>query len=259
MKISHVTADSLAAAPGIRHAFLSRDGGVSRGIYAGLNCGLGSDDDPGHIQENRARAAQTVGVETHHLRTLYQVHSANVIDADHCYVDATPHADALVCTTPEIAIGVLAADCAPVLLADPQARVIGAAHAGWRGALGGIIESTVELMCDYGATIENINCAIGPCIGKESYEVGAEFMDKFIENSDNNNKFFKTSSIPGKFFFDLSSYTFCRLKAMGVSQISQLDFDTCSDQDRFFSYRRYMVNSEEDFGRGISLIGITDK
>lgn len=253
MKISHVTADSLAAAPGIRHAFLSRDGGVSRGIYAGLNCGLGSDDDPGHIQENRARAAQTVGVETHHLRTLYQVHSANVIDADHCYVDATPHADALVCTTPEIAIGVLAADCAPVLFADPQARVIGAAHAGWRGALNGVISATISAMLDRGAKTKQITAAVGPCIGPASYEVGPEFPAGFLKQNSANERFFAEKPNSDRLLFDLPAFVQFRLVESGIAGATITGEDTYTD-DSFFSYRRSCHREEPDYGRNLSVI-----
>ena len=257
--MSLIQSDLLINQPRIRHLFCTREGGVSSGVYSSLNCGFSSADDVENVRTNRDIALGQLEIPGARLVTSKQVHSAKAVYVGMPLGKTIPEADGLVTNKPGLVLGIITADCAPILMADSKVGVIGAAHAGWRGALGGIIESTVELMCDYGATIENINCSIGPCIGKESYEVGDEFMDKFIENSDNNNKFFKTSSIPGKFFFDLSSYTFCRLKAMGVSQISQLDFDTCSDQDRFFSYRRYMVNSEEDFGRGISLIGITDK
>ena len=257
--MSLIQSDLLINQPRIRHLFCTREGGVSSGVYSSLNCGFSSADDAENVRTNRDIALGQLEIPGARLVTSKQVHSAKAVYVGMPFGETAPEADGLVTNKPGLVLGIITADCAPILLADSTTGVIGAAHAGWRGALGGIIESTVKLMCDYGATIENINCAIGPCIGKESYEVGAEFMDKFIEYSDDNNKFFKPSRIPGKFFFDLSSYTFCRLEATGVSQISQLDFDTCSDQDRFFSYRRYMVNSEEDFGRGISLIGITDK
>ena len=257
--MSLIQSDLLINQPRIRHLFCTREGGVSSGVYSSLNCGLSSADDAENVRANRDIALGQLEIPGAQLVTSKQVHSAKAVYVGTPLDKIIPEADGLVTNKPGLVLGIITADCAPILLADSTTGVIGAAHAGWRGALGGIIESTVKLMCDYGAIIENINCAIGPCIGKESYEVGAEFMDKFIEHSNDNNKFFKPASISGKFFFDLSSYTFCRLEATGVSQISQLDFDTCSDQDRFFSYRRYMVNSEEDFGRGISLIGITDK
>ena len=257
--MSLIQSDLLINKPRIRHLFCTREGGVSSGVYSSLNCGFSSADDVENVRTNRDIALGQLEIPGARLVTSKQVHSAKAVYVGMPLEETAPEADGLVTNKPGLVLGIITADCAPILLADSNTGVIGAAHAGWRGALGGIIESTVKLMCDYGAIIENINCAIGPCIGKESYEVGAEFMDKFIEHSNDNNKFFKPASISGKFFFDLSSYTFCRLEATGVSQISQLDFDTCSDQDRFFSYRRYMVNSEEDFGRGISLIGITDK
>ncbi len=257
--MSLIQSDLLINKPRIRHLFCTREGGVSGGVYSSLNCGFSSADDVENVRTNRDIALGQLEIPGARLVTSKQVHSAKAVYVGMPLGETAPEADGLVTNKPGLVLGIITADCAPILLADSKVGVIGAAHAGWRGALGGIIESTVELMCNYGATIENINCAIGPCIGRESYEVGVEFMDKFIEHSNDNNKFFKPASISGKFFFDLSSYTFCRLEATGVSQISQLDFDTCSDQDRFFSYRRYMVNSEEDFGRGISLIGITDK
>ena len=252
--MSLIQSDLLINKPRIRHLFCTREGGVSSGVYSSLNCGLSSADDAENVRANRDIALGQLEIPGAQLVTSKQVHSAKAVYVGTPFDKIIPEADGLVTNKTGLVLGIITADCAPILLADSNIGVIGAAHAGWRGALGGIIESTVKLMCDYGAIIENINCAIGPCIGRESYEVGAEFMDKFIEHSNDNNKFFKPASISGKFFFDLSSYTFCRLEATGVSQISQLDFDTCSDQDRFFSYRRYMVNSEEDFGRGISLI-----
>ncbi len=253
MKTSHITADSLSAAPGIRHAFLSREGGVSRGIYAGLNCGLGSDDDPDHIRENRARAAQVVGVKTDRLRTLYQVHSVTVIDADDNWDDAPPRADALVCTTPGVAIGVLAADCAPVLFADPKARIVGAAHAGWRGALDGVVGATIAAMLDRGAKTEQIIAVVGPCIGPESYEVGPDFPTGFLKQDRANERFFIEKPNSDRLLFDLPAFVKSRLTQSDIVDANITGHDTYSD-DSFFSYRRSCHRAEPDYGRNLSLI-----
>ncbi|MBT5571580.1 MAG: peptidoglycan editing factor PgeF [Alphaproteobacteria bacterium] len=253
MNTPHVTADSLTAASGIRHAFLSRDGGVSHGIYAGLNCGLGSDDNPDHVRENRARAAQTIGVATDRLRTLYQVHSATVIDADAPWVDEPPRADALVCTTPGVAIGVLAADCAPVLFADPEARIVGAAHAGWRGALDGVVGATIDAMLERGAKAEQITATVGPCIGPKSYEVGPEFPAGFLQQDHDNERFFTRKPNSDRLLFDLPAFVHSRLIQSGVINSNITGHDTYSD-DRFFSYRRSCHHDEPDYGRNLSLI-----
>ena len=258
MSNSHVTAESLASLPGIRHVFLSRDGGVSEGISAGLNCGLGSDDDPDKVTKNRSRAAQSVGVAPDRLRTLYQVHSTRVIDADTTdWTGTPPEADALVCTTPGTAIGVLAADCAPVLFADPEAQIIGAAHAGWHGALNGIVGATVDAMLARGAQADRIRAAVGPCIGPNSYEVGPEFPAAFLEQDSANAQFFKQKQESDRLLFDLPAYVDSRLRLAGLPRSNITGHDTYCDNN-FFSYRRSCHRSEPDYGRNLSLITLLE-
>lgn len=249
----HANADNLEAIPGVRHRFLSRAGGVSAGIYAGLNCGLGSDDDRAHVIENRTRAAHAVGADDDQLRTLYQMHSANVVDAETIDPGNPPQADALVCTRPGMAIGVLAADCAPVLFADPQARIVAAAHAGWRGALDGVVEATVTEMEARGAERTRIVAAVGPCIGPASYEVGPEFPDLFLAQDATNETFFMPRPGSDRLLFDLPGYVQSRLARAGVNAYTATGHDTYSD-DNFFSYRRSCHQHEPDYGRNLSLI-----
>lgn len=253
MMSPHVTAPILEQTPGVRHAFLSRDGGVSQGIYAGLNCGLGSDDTPGDVRENRSRAARMIGAEPAQLRTLYQVHSARVVDADAGWTGDPPEADALVCTRPGIVIGVLAADCAPVLFADGQAGVIAAAHAGWRGALDGVVGATIEAMRARGARTENITAVVGPCIGHQSYEVGPEFPGPFLEQDAANTAFFVEKPGSDRLMFDLAAYVHARLAEAGISRSAVTGQDTYSNPD-FFSYRRSCHRQERDYGRNMSII-----
>lgn len=253
MQDPHANADNLGRLPGIRHRFLSRAGGVSAGIYAGLNCGLGSDDDRAHVIENRARAARSVGAEDDQLRTLYQVHSASVVDAETMDPDNPPEADALVCTRPGMAIGVLAADCAPVLFADPEARIVAAAHAGWRGALDGVVEATVTEMETRGAERGRIIAAVGPCIGPASYEVGPEFPAPFLAQDATNERFFTARARSDRLLFDLPGYVQNRLARAGLAAHSATGHDTYRD-DNFFSYRRSCHRHEPDYGRNLSLI-----
>lgn len=253
MQYPHASAENLGRIPGVRHLFLSRAGGVSAGIYAGLNCGLGSADDRAHVVENRARAARTVGAQDNQLRTLYQVHSATVVDAETMDPGDPPKADALVCTRPGLAIGVLAADCAPVLFADPQARIVAAAHAGWRGALDGVIEATVAEMEARGADRTRIAAAVGPCIGPDSYEVGPEFPAPFMAQDSNNETFFTPRPQSDRLLFDLPAYVQDRLARAGVNVKSATGQDTYGDEN-FFSYRRSCHRREPDYGRNLSLI-----
>ncbi|MBO6783141.1 MAG: peptidoglycan editing factor PgeF [Alphaproteobacteria bacterium] len=253
MSLAPYSDETLARTPGIRHGFFSRTGGVSEGIYAGLNCGLGSDDDRAHVHENRSRVARAMGIAPDGLRTLYQVHSARVVDADTPWDGTPPEADALVCTRPGVAIGALAADCAPVLLADADAGVIGAAHAGWRGARDGVVAAVVEAMCERGADRTRIVAAVGPCIGPESYEVGPEFPDHFLEQDDDNSKFFREKSGSDRYLFDLPAYVLSRLNLAGVSRASATGQDTYR-QDDLFSYRRSCHRMEPDYGRNLSVI-----
>ncbi len=253
MQDLHASADNLGNIPGIRHRFLSRAGGVSAGIYAGLNCGLGSDDDRAHVIENRTRAAQSVGAGHDQLHTLYQVHSARVVDAETMDPGDPPQADALVCSRPGMAIGVLAADCAPVLFADPEARIVAAAHAGWRGALDGVVEATVVEMEARGADRARIAAAVGPCIGPASYEVGPEFPAPFLAQDATNDAYFTPRPQSDRLLFDLPGYVQSRLSSAGVDANTATGQDTYSDEN-FFSYRRSCHRHEPDYGRNLSLI-----
>src|SRR5580704_14748804 len=244
----------LSAVPGLRHAFFSRDGGVSGGIYAGLNGGLGSHDDPAHVAENRRRMAEQMGVKPAHFLSVHQTHSPDAVVATGPWPGASrPRADAIVTRTEGLAIGVTAADCGPILLADPNARVIGAAHAGWKGALAGIVESTVEAMEKLGAERAGIVAAIGPLIRQASYEVGGEFVERFIEADADNAVFFIPSSRDGHAMFDLAGFIRRRLENAGVLMIDDLGVDTYADEN-FFSYRRSVHRKEADYGRHVHAI-----
>lgn len=239
----------------IRHGFFTREGGVSRGIYASLNCGYGSDDNRDHVSENRARVAAKLSVERDKLLTVHQIHSPNVIRVTKPWTpDTAPQADAMVTAVPGIALGVLAADCAPVLFADKKAHIIGAAHAGWKGAFGGVLEATVDAMVELGAERSDIAAAIGPCISKDFYEVGPEFRDRFVERDPANEKWFEPSANAGRFMFDLAGYAEARLEATDIGTVSVLGHCTYQDQKRFFSYRRTTHRGETDYGRQISAI-----
>jgi YfiH family protein len=240
---------------GMPHGFLGRRGGVSTGTMAGLNTGTGSSDDPAVIAENRARAVAAVlpGAE---LFTVFQVHGANAVFLDRGWpADQRPHADALVTTRRGILLGILTADCAPVLLADGQAGVVAAAHAGWRGALGGVTDATIALMEEHGADRSRIVAAIGPCIGQPSYEVDEPFRTRFLEADPANASFFAPNR-SGKPHFALEPYVAHRLAAAGIAAVEPLALDTYTDADRFFSYRRSNHRAEPDYGRQIALIGL---
>jgi YfiH family protein len=244
----------LSAVPGLRHAFFSRDGGVSDGIYAGLNGGIGSNDDPAKVAENRRRMAEQMGVTLDHFLTLFQVHSPDAVVASAPWDTASrPRADAIVTRAEGLAIGVTAADCGPILFVDPNARVIGAAHAGWKGALTGIIESTVGAMERLGAERAGIVAAIGPLIRQPSYEVGNEFVERFVEADAENTRFFLPASREGHAMFDLAGFIRMRLEDAGVLMIDDTGVDTYSDE-RFFSYRRSVHRNEPDYGRHVHAI-----
>lgn len=249
-----ITSPLLAAAPGLRHAFFTRAGGVSEGIYAGLNGGIGSNDDPANVGENRRRMAQALGVAAERLLTAYQVHSPDVAVAETPWDAATrPRADAIVTATPGLAIGVTAADCGPVLFADPAARVIGAAHAGWKGALTGVLESTLQAMQRLGAERGRIVAAVGPLIRQASYEVGDDFVARFTDADAGHARFFTAAVRPGHAMFDLGGFICARLEAAGVAAIDDLGLDTYPDE-RFFSYRRTTHRGEPDYGRHVHAI-----
>jgi YfiH family protein len=238
---------------GVRHAFFTRRGGVSTGVYHSLNVGVGSKDDPEAVQENRARAAAALGVELSHLLTCYQIHSNIAVTADRPF-SQRPEADGVVTKTPGLACGALAADCAPILLADGEARVIASAHAGWKGALGGIVAATVEAMVAQGARRERIVAAVGPCIGQASYEVGEEFMDRFSLEAPGSERFFAPGRIPQKRQFDLPGFVLQRLKEAGIERAEWTGMDTCADENLFFSNRRSFLTGEPDYGRLLSAI-----
>lgn len=250
--IDIATAPLLDAVP---HGFLGRGGGVSQGLYAGLNVGLGSADDALAVARNRDLARDAVLPEAH-LVTLHQVHSARVVTVDApIAVDARPEADALVTATPGLLLGVLTADCVPVLFADAGAGVVGAAHAGWKGALHGVTDATIAAMVALGASADNIKAAIGPCIGRASYEVSEAFADPFLAEDRTHERFFSAGK-PGHLMFDIAAYVADRLARCCVRQVALLDADTCSQPDRYFSYRRACLRGEGDYGRQISLIGL---
>jgi YfiH family protein len=241
----------------IRHAFFTREGGVSEGIYASLNCGFGSNDDPAKVRKNRALAMERLELKPEALVTVFQEHTANAVIVDRPFAhDQAPVADAMVTDRPGIALGILTADCAPVLLADAKAKVIGAAHAGWRGAFHGILEATVEKMVELGAKPAHIVAAVGPCIARRSYEVGPEFPAPFLEADPDNAFFFHDSPREGRFMFDLAGYASRRLLNLGVPDVCTTPCDTSLEAGRFFSYRRSMALKEPDYGRQLSAIVI---
>jgi purine-nucleoside/S-methyl-5'-thioadenosine phosphorylase / adenosine deaminase len=246
--------DVLASAP-LRHAFFTREGGVSEGLYASLNCGFSSADDAARVRENRARAMRALDLVPERLATAKQVHGAKALVVETPWPpEQAPRADALVTRTPGVALGILTADCVPVLFADAEARVIGAAHAGWRGALAGVIEAAVAAMEDLGATAHRTVAAIGPAIAQSSYEVGPEFPRRFLAQDPANAVFFAPSPKTGHFLFDLKGYVTRRLEALGIGTIALADADTAVDSSRFFSYRRACLRGELGHGLGLSAI-----
>jgi YfiH family protein len=252
-----IQAQSLLDVDGVNHCFFTRRGGVSSGLYSSLNCGYGSGDQPDNVRENRRRAAERFALGEGDLLTLHQVHSTDVLTVDGARWTSpgAPKADALVTDRPGVALGVLAADCAPVLLADSDAQVIGAAHAGWKGALAGIVEATILAMEKLGARRERMRAAIGPCIGRESYEVGPEFPARFLAQDGGNDAFFRLAPRAGHFLFDLPGYLVHRMECIGVTAAHTGD-DTLSGVDRFFSYRRNTLQGVRDYGRGLSAIAL---
>ncbi len=250
-------ATSLSALDGIRHAFFTREGGVSEGFYASLNGGVGSDDKPAHVVENRARMAAALAVKPDNFLTAYQIHSPEVVTVEAPWpVSERPKADAMVTRVPGLALGVSTADCGPVLFADPKARVIGAAHAGWRGAFSGVLEATIAAMETLGAKRENIAAAAGPMISQPNYEVGAELVARFLTANPDNARFFAPGR-PGHSMFDLPGYVVARLKAARIRQVEDLALCTYADAARFYSYRRATHRAEPDYGRHINAIALT--
>ena len=245
----------LSAIPGLRHAFFTREGGVSGGIYEGLNGGLGSNDDAAHVAENRRRMAEQMGVAPERFLSLHQIHSPDAVVATGPWSGDKPRADALVTRIEGLAIGVTAADCGPILFVDPVARVIGAAHAGWKGALTGIIESTVDAMEKLGADRGGVVAAIGPLIRQHSYEVGSEFVERLLDAAADNAAYFIPAERSGHSMFDLAGYIRMRLENAGVLMIDDIGVDTYSDE-RFYSYRRSVHRKEPDYGRHVHAIAL---
>jgi YfiH family protein len=244
----------LSAIPGLRHAFFSREGGVSCGIYGSLNAGIGSNDDPADVAENRRRMAEQMGVQPSHFLTVHQTHSPNVVVATAPWDNGSrPMADAIVTRIAGLAVGASAADCGPILLVDPNARVIGAAHAGWKGALTGVLESAIDAMEKLGAERNGMIAAIGPLIRQPSYEVGAEFVERFIDADTENALFFMPSVRAGHSMFDLAGFIRQRLENAGVLMIDDIGIDTYTDEN-FFSYRRSVHRKEPDYGRHVHAI-----
>lgn len=255
------TAPSLSKEMGkydIKHGFFGRKGGLSTGIYAGLNVGLGSDDDQDAIIQNRNMAANSI-IKNAPLHSVYQIHSNHTVIAnDLTIADDGPQADALVSAQPNILLGILTADCVPILFADHDAGVIGAAHAGWKGAISGVSDTVIDLMESLGANRDNIACAIGPCIAQKSYEVDNEFYARFMDADNGNEHFFKSGKID-HYQFDIEAYTASRVAQAGIRKITCLGMDTYANEDDFYSYRRSCHRNEGGYGRQISIIGMQNK
>ena len=249
----------LAPLANVRHAFFTRSGGVSAGVYASLNGGVGSNDRPENVAENRARMAAILGVNPDRLLTAYQIHSPDVVVADKPWTrENRPRADAIVTQVPRLAIGVSTADCGPLLLADSDAGVIGAAHAGWRGALTGVIEATIAAMERIGADRNRIAAALGPTIRQANYEVGPEFVQRFLSEDRANALYFAPAQRPKHAMFDLPGYIGDRVRRTGITQFEDLGLCTYAEPERFFSYRRTTRSGEADYGRHVNAIALAE-
>ncbi|MBA5775757.1 peptidoglycan editing factor PgeF [Stappia sp. F7233] len=254
-----IEAPDLAAIPGIAHGYFTRQGGISQGIYGSLNIGLGSDDDRAAVLENRRRIAGKLSASPERLVSPHQFHSAEVTIADDAWAPGSgPKADALVTAKPGLALGISTADCGPVLFCDPEARVIGAAHAGWRGALHGVLEATLAAMESLGARNDRVTAVLGPTISASAYEVGGEFVDRFLSQDQGSDRYFSPSERTGHAMFDLPAYIVGRLRTAGVKKAGNLDLCTYGDEERFFSYRRATHRGEADYGRLMSAIVLKD-
>ncbi|MBL4620032.1 MAG: peptidoglycan editing factor PgeF [Marinicaulis sp.] len=247
-------ASPLLNAPGLSHGFFSREGGVSSGEFASLNAGPGSSDNTDDVAENRLRCATALGAAPSSLLTAYQVHSADVLAIEAPWKDDPPKVDGLVTATPGLAIGVLAADCMPWLFADPRARIIAAAHGGWRGALAGILENTIEAMERLGAERDNIRAVVGPCLRQPNFEVSLDLVEPFLDKYPNADIFFAAGQSSDKRQLDLAGFGAWRLRESGVSQIDDLDICTLAEPDRYFSYRATIRRRESHYGRNLSAI-----
>ncbi|MCC9620527.1 peptidoglycan editing factor PgeF [Thalassospira sp. MA62] len=253
--VTWLEAESLGASQNIKHGFFSRKGGVSDGIHGGLNVGFGSDDDHARVAENRKRAADAFDAAAHNLTTVYQVHGTDVVTLDRPLSrDQAPKADGMVTNRPDIMLGVLTADCTPVLFYDPIHQVIGACHSGWRGSFAGISAGTVDAMEKLGAKREHIEAAIGPCIARPSYEVDGGFRDTILSGPSGDDDLFDPSIRDGHFLFDLPEYVRRRTIATGVKSVTLLARDTLAEEDLFYSYRRTTLRKEPDYGRQLSAI-----
>lgn len=244
----------LSQAAGVRHAFFTRQGGVSTGLYDSLNVGRGSNDDPADVDENRRLTARHFDLEAADLNTCFQIHSTIAVIADGSWGDARPQGDAVVSKTPGVICGALSADCAPVLIADPVAGVVAAAHAGWRGALDGVVQAAVDAMASLGADPANMIAAVGPCIGPQSYEVGLEFLARFEADAPGSGVFFHPAPTDDKRLFDLPAFVLERLRAAGIERREWVGCDTRADEARFYSNRRAVLRGENDYGRLLSAI-----
>jgi purine-nucleoside/S-methyl-5'-thioadenosine phosphorylase / adenosine deaminase len=240
---------------GVRHAFFTRQGGISGGLYESLNCGFGSGDATESVARNRGIAIGQLSLAADRLVTCRQIHSTTVVIVERTWLrEAAPRADGMVTRVPDIALGVLSADCAPILFQDPVANVIGAAHGGWRGALGGVVEATIEQMEAIGAERGRIRAAIGPCIARNSYEVGPEFPQRFLARDTASKSYFAPAMRTGHFMFDLPGYIEHRLARAGIGTVQQARYDTVAEEERFFSYRRSCLRGERAYGRALSAI-----
>lgn len=256
--MDRIAARALTDLKNIRHGFFGREGGVSEGVYKGLNCGAGSKDDPRAVRENREIAAATLALPGTALLSLFQHHSTEVVTVEGAWsANEHPRADAMVTAISGLGLGILTADCAPVLLADAAAGVIGAAHAGWKGALGGVLEATIVAMEALGAKRENMSAAVGPAIAQASYEVGPEFHAAFLDSNSAHAGFFQPALRPDHYQFDLSGFCLMRLRQAGIPRVEDLALDTYAAEARFYSYRRNCHQGIQDYGRLLSAITLT--
>ena len=254
---STITLDALDGDRRVCHAFFTRQGGISGAAFASLNCGFGSRDNPTDVARNRAIATAHLDLAPERLVSCHQIHGTDIVTVERPWErTANPRADGMVTVVPGIALGILAADCAPVLFADPEAGVVGAAHGGWRGALAGVAEATVAAMTGLGARTERIRAGIGPCIGQASYEVGPEFAARFAAEDPESPAFFAMAARPGHFLFDLPGYIAARLGRLGLAAVERAPHDTAAEEELFFSYRRACLRGEVDYGRGLAAIAL---
>ncbi len=247
----------LLTSPGVSHAFFTREGGVSRGLYASLNGGVGSNDESSAVAENRRRMAGALGVRAANLLVPYQIHSPDVLAVDAPWAPGErPRCDGLATRARGLALGVTGADCGMILFSDARAQVIGACHAGWKGALNGVLEATLDAMEKLGAARGDVSAVLGPTIGPASYEVGPEFVARFVASSPGYARFFVDSMREGHSLFDLPGFIGMRLVGAGIGKFKNLGFDTCSNEERFYSYRRSVHRQEEDYGRLVAAIAL---